>query len=176
MQKILFLIFILSAAIPGFSLFSQKSASASPSVTFNCIGVVIGSYHFNNDGGHAWRTPTSHYNEYNPGVTAFFNVKGIPLIDGAGISYITKNSFGTPSVYISAYHKLGALGPVEFELAAALATGYHNNVKLANQFDGLLPLAGISLIIFRHIEVDIIPAGYIAGNGTANELFFTVRL
>jgi hypothetical protein len=175
-KNIILSILFLSITLQIFGLFNQKSAFASPSVAFDRIGVVVGSYHFNNDGSHAWRTPTAHYEEYNPGITAFFNVKGIPLINQAGISYITKNSFGTPSIYVSVYHKLASIGPVQIDLAAALATGYRNEVRLANQFDGILPLASVSLIVLRHLEIDIIPAGYIAGNDTANELFFTVRL
>lgn len=175
MKNILFFILMAATLIFGLSSSAAASSASEPGLAFDGIGVVLGSYHFNNDGSHAWRTPTSHYNEYNPGLTAFFKVNGVPLVDEAGITYITKNSYGVPSIYVSAYHKLFNMGPVEFELAAAVATGYNHKVDFADRFDGLLPLAGITMVIFRHVEVDIIPAGYIAGNSVANELFFSLR-
>ena len=156
--------------------FIPVSAAAESNFAFDGIGAVLGSYHFNNDGSHAWRTPTSHYNEFNPGLTAYFKVKSFPLIDKIGITYILKNSFGVPSVYISAYHEIGNIGQVRFDLAAAIASGYHDKVKIADRFDGLLPVVGIAVIIVRHFEIDFIPAGYIAGDNVANELFFSVRL
>ena len=80
---VLFLVAVILCFIP-------VSAAAESNFAFDGIGVVFGSYHFNNDGSHAWRTPTSHYNEFNPGLTAYFKVKSFPLIDKIGITYILK--------------------------------------------------------------------------------------
>lgn len=173
MKKIIPL--LLTAIIICFINNINPNTAAASNISFNGVGIVIGSYHFNNDGSHAWRTKTSRYNEYNPGLTAFFKINGNPVIDEAGITYISKNSYGVPSIYVSVYRRLFNAGPVQFDLAAAIATGYGNKVELANKLGGLLPIAGISLIIFRHVEVDIIPAGYAAGNSAANEIFFSLR-
>lgn len=174
--KIFFYMAVIAAGMAlVFTFLNPSYAAAAPEISFDGVGAVIGSYHFNNDGSHAWRTYNSRYNEYNPGITAFFRIRNIPVIDEAAVTYISKNSFGVPSLYISAYHKLASLGPLEFDLAAAIATGYGGKVEIADRLGSILPIAGITLIIFRHAEVDIIPAGYIAGNNTANELFFSLR-
>ena len=171
MRKIiLFAIVIAMAEIAG-----ATSSYAAEIIKFDGIGVVYASYHFDNDGSHAWRSPGQRYNEFNPGLTIFFKPEKNLVIDELGFTYILKNSYGVPSVYLSAYRKLFNAGPVQFDLAAALATGYHDKIKFADRFDGIIPVAGITMLVYRHFEVDVIPAGYFAGRDVANEIFFSLR-
>ena len=136
------------------------------------IGLNLASSHIRND-----LTHRSGLNEINLGGTVYFTDKGneVPFADEFTLSFIGRNSFNNPSIYLMAHKDFLNTKWVDIALSAGVATGYKKHYRIADKL-GVMPIIGLRVTIVKHIEIGLIPSSLFSKGGKgANTIILNYR-